>query len=734
MRTSGRKSTRDFTLDSQFIVEEKVVKFNGDITIKKYSKGKFLGKGGFAKCYEFVNLENKKISAAKIVAKSSLTKHRAKQKLMSEIKIHRSLHHEGIVGFEHFFEDSENVYILLEMCSNQTLNELIRRRKKLTELEVQCYLVQIINSLKYLHSHRVIHRDLKLGNLFLTDKMEVKIGDFGLATKLEFEGERKRTICGTPNYIAPEILEGKHGHSYEVDTWSLGVILYTLLIGKPPFETQDVKTTYKRIRMNAYTFPEHVIISDSAKNLIQRILHSDPSKRPKLEEVLNHQFLTVNAIPKMLPASTLACPPSSSYLKQFLVADAEIIKSHQPTRLESTAPMNGVGGGGLTTRGALKDRKNLLNTDRVTARVLHNMGYNKQGNLEHNELLSHRQHTAHGTHHTGHTGHALGCKKGSQNEEQNIHSTGAPPHTASDKILTARIQNKIYSKSKTQNTQPSSNTPSTNPTNTYNSTQNLPQTNPPLKNKPAYARSPPKQIEGGTGTPSVKGPDVWVKKWVDYSSKYGLGYLLSNGATGVFFNDSTKIVLDPHGYHFDYMERRPSDRQDVPSPHTLLNYPKDLQKKVTLLQHFRSYLEGENTANSGNSCEGAPSKKLSSSIYVKKWMRTRHAIMFRLSNKIVQVNFQDQTEIILSSESRVVTYVNKKGERLTYPLSTALESTNMEMSKRLKYTKDILTHMLNNNNNNNGSSNKASTQNVHGSTHGNTGSNTNSINTARNNK
>lgn len=85
-------------------------------------------------------------------------------------------------------------------------------------------------------------------------------------------------------------------------------------------------------------------------------------------------------------------------------------------------------------------------------------------------------------------------------------------------------------------------------------------------------------------------------------------------------------------------------------------------------------------------------------VYVKKWMRTKHAIMFRLSNKIVQVNFQDHTEILLNSESRLVTYVNKKGERQTLPLNQALESNNAEMTKRLKYTKDILTHMLQNNN------------------------------------
>jgi len=77
--------------------------------------------------------------------------------------------------------------------------------------------------------------------------------------------------------------------------------------------------------------------------------------------------------------------------------------------------------------------------------------------------------------------------------------------------------------------------------------------------------------------------EVWVKKWVDYSSKYGLGYFLSNDATGVFFNDSTKIALDPNGYHFSYMERRTSDRQDLCKEYNLTDYPKELQKKVTLL-------------------------------------------------------------------------------------------------------------------------------------------------------
>ena len=587
-------STKNEPDPNTAVVEEKIIKVTGDVQIRKYYKGRLLGKGGFAKCYEFTCSENKKIFAAKVVAKSGLVKSRAKQKLISEIKIHKSLHHPQIVAFEHYFEDTENVYILLEMCHNQTLNELLKRRKRLTEIEVQCYIVQLIKALKYLHSHRVIHRDLKLGNLFLTDKMELKVGDFGLATKLDFEGERKRTVCGTPNYIAPEILDGKTGHSYEVDIWSLGVIIYTLIIGKPPFETRDVKTTYKRIKMNAYSFPETAIISEAAKNLISQILVTDPAKRPTLDQILTHDFFNQGtSIPKLLPTSTLACTPSLSYIRQFM----------------PDAGKDGIVNKPLTTT-KLIDRNN-----------------NKE----------------------------IPDKDDNKNNK--------------DALKNLKV--------------------------------NEPQTD-----------------------PNLKGPDTWVKKWVDYSSKYGLGYLLSNGFSGVFFNDSSKIILNPNTNQFNYIERRVTDKQEIITTHTMNDYPKDLQKKVTLLHHFKNYLEGDNNnndqqtqSNTNQQEEGDTKedkdkekdkdKKDKPFTYVKKWMRTRHAIMFRLSNKIVQVCFQDKTEIILSSESRVVTYANKRGERTTYPLSTALEMSNYEMTKRLKYTKDILTHMLNMNQQRNAQKNQS---------------------------
>lgn len=129
--------------------------------------------------------------------------------------------------------------------------ELHKRRRILTEPETRFFMKQITHGVSYLHNNKIIHRDLKLGNLLLDDNLVVKIGDFGLAAQIEYDGERKKTLCGTPNYIAPEILM-KKGHSFEVDVWSIGCIMYTLLVGKPPFETNTLKDTYAKIKKCDY--------------------------------------------------------------------------------------------------------------------------------------------------------------------------------------------------------------------------------------------------------------------------------------------------------------------------------------------------------------------------------------------------------------------------------------------------------------------------------------------------
>uniref|UniRef100_A0A8C9SJQ7 Serine/threonine-protein kinase PLK n=1 Tax=Scleropages formosus TaxID=113540 RepID=A0A8C9SJQ7_SCLFO len=276
---------------------------------RRYLRGKFLGKGGFAKCYEITDVESKEVFAGKVVPKALLLKPHQKEKMSMELAIHKSLEHPHVVGFRGFFEDEDFVFVVLEICRRRSLLELHKRRKSVTEPEARYFMKQTILGCQYLHNNKVIHRDLKLGNLFLNDDMEVRIGDFGLATRIEYDGEKKKTLCGTPNYIAPEVL-CKKGHSFEVDIWSLGCILYTLLVGKPPFETSCLKETYVRIKKNEYNIPRH--INPAAASLIRRMLHPNPTLRPSISDLLDDEFFASGYIPVRLPTTCLTVPPRFS--------------------------------------------------------------------------------------------------------------------------------------------------------------------------------------------------------------------------------------------------------------------------------------------------------------------------------------------------------------------------------------------------------------------------------------
>ena len=193
---------------------------------------------------------------------------------------------------------------------------------------------------------------------------------------------------------------------------------------------------------------------------------------------------------------------------------------------------------------------------------------------------------------------------------------------------------------------------------------------------------------------------ILVTKWIDYSSKYGLGYLLNNGYYGVYFNDGTKIILNPNINKFYYIEKYLEGKKDIDSDlYNLDNYPENLKKKVTLLSHFKNYLENQTKKDNknSNSLKENIIKKDDNNIpfiYVKKWIIVKYGILFKLTNKIFQLCFNDKTELVLSSENKLVIYSNKNREKSIYSLNTALNSDNEEMVKKLKYTKVILERML----------------------------------------
>ena len=154
-----------------------------------------------------------------------------RSQFQTELQIHSKMKHSNIVQFHRAFSYEKCTYIVLELCPNGSLMDMVKTRKFITEPEVRFWTVQMAGAIKYMHAKGIIHRDLKMGNIFLDREMNVKIGDFGLAALLmsskDMNACRRTTLCGTPNYIAPEILEkNKGGHDHAVDIWSLGIIMY----------------------------------------------------------------------------------------------------------------------------------------------------------------------------------------------------------------------------------------------------------------------------------------------------------------------------------------------------------------------------------------------------------------------------------------------------------------------------------------------------------------------------
>lgn len=268
-----------------------------------YQIGKLLGKGGFAICYNGQLLPSKQRYALKIVKSHMPPK--MEQKFQTELQIHSKMKHKSIVQFFRAFSFEKSTYLVLELCPNGSLMDMVKRRKGVTEPEIRFYSVQIAGAIKYMHSKGIIHRDLKMGNIFLDSQMNAKIGDFGLAALLvtgrDMHTIRRTTLCGTPNYIAPEILEkGRKGHDHMVDIWSLGIIMYAMFTSKPPFQSSTTDEIYRRARERDYEWPtmenSQRYISQDAKELVATMLQ-DADQRPDPDLILQHPFFTTGYMP-----------------------------------------------------------------------------------------------------------------------------------------------------------------------------------------------------------------------------------------------------------------------------------------------------------------------------------------------------------------------------------------------------------------------------------------------------
>ncbi|ORZ20504.1 kinase-like domain-containing protein [Absidia repens] len=518
-----------------------------------YTKLQLLGEGGFARCYQ-VRDQDGNLYAAKIVAKASLEQQRHRIKLHGEIITHGSMKHQRIVQFFSCFEDDNNVYLIMELCENKTLIEMLKARRHLTEPETRYYLVQLLDACRYMHEKMVVHRDIKLSNIFLDHKMNIKLGDFGLSAMLETPEDRKRTVCGTPNYMAPEILFGNHRHNQKADIWALGVVLYTLLTGSHPFQMEDHNEIYRKIRANSkkptYVFSEQGSTSSEAKDLVSKMLVNDPDERLSISDILQHPFIQHQELPTRIPHSALQGRPTLQFLRT---------SSEDPASSSSQ----------LNSQHASSDKKLIVTLASALTKALLNK----------------------------------------------------------DSIMARR-----------------------------------------------------------KGTPIE--PIVWTKhnaflsRWVDFTSKYGLGYSISDGEMGVLFNDSTTLsTFDEITYRY-IAHGSPPIIQEF--QHT--DIPTHLRKKQYLMTNFKEYMDEKLACLATNRVPG----DTSNGIYLSKYVVTEEAVVFRLSNNILQFNFFSRPKLMFMEYGTKIIYVDQSRKLKMYELTEAIATGDRELLYLLTYAKDTL--------------------------------------------
>uniref|UniRef100_H2RUE7 Serine/threonine-protein kinase PLK n=1 Tax=Takifugu rubripes TaxID=31033 RepID=H2RUE7_TAKRU len=605
------------------------------MTGRSYSKGKLLGKGGFARCYEMTDLSNNHMYAVKVIPQSRVSKPHQREKILNEIELHRNLSHKHVVKFSHHFEDQDNIYIFLELCSRKSLAHIWKARHTLTDPEVRYYLRQIISGLKYLHSRGILHRDLKLGNFFVNENMELRLGDFGLAAKLETVEQRKKTICGTPNYLAPEVLN-RQGHGPESDVWSLGCVMYTLMCGNPPFETLDLKETYRCIKEVQYHLPS--TISHPAQKLISGILQKNPSDRLSLDQILSHEFFK-GFTPDKLPPSSCAMVPElhpPSPAKKFFAKMAKSLFGKKKSKVEKTLCED-------------KDEKDIskLVSGIVKCSINRQISYKTVGPNE----VAPPTALANSAPLEQTPAEEESRKSISRSFKGTVASSTEPCEDVATPAAVADSAVKVLSGCLA--TMPAANR------------------NPPCLSRPQFF--------------------LWVTKWVDYSNKYGFGYQLSNQSVGVLFNEGTHLSLcDQRRYvtvHYCL-----TNNKHFTFPADAL--PEQLHSQKEIVELMANYME-QNLMEGGDllcgeQASGAPPLLL-------QWVKTEHALVMLFNNGTLQVNFYtDHTKIILcrsADDSYLLTYITRERVSYTYLLSMLTEmGCTSELRHRLRYVVQLLQH------------------------------------------
>lgn len=258
-------------------------------TLEFYRVGKLIGKGAFGKVISATHKLSGETVAMKTIERSYLAEERHMKKVLQEIAILQRIAHKRVIKILEVFESTHHLLIVMEYAGGGDLLQYVKTMGRLSEEEARPLFRQVVEGAVAIHEANVLHRDFKLDNILLDKaKQKIKICDFGVSRMVK-KGQRINEQCGTPAYIAPEIIADRGYEGFAADTWSLGVCLYAMINGMVPFKAQSLKELHKLILTSRYSLPE--TMSPQAKDLVSRMLQLVPSYRIPLEEALEHPWL-----------------------------------------------------------------------------------------------------------------------------------------------------------------------------------------------------------------------------------------------------------------------------------------------------------------------------------------------------------------------------------------------------------------------------------------------------------
>lgn len=835
-----------------------------DGKLLKYNVIKEIGKGGFGIVYSAIESPSKKKVALKCTPKWRLNKPKIKQKLINEMTIHRSLDHHNIVKFLGTFHDEYYIYFILEFCEGGNILEYIKvfnskQNEKgtnnlykipsnrglytvstqdslqcLPEFEVIKITKQILRALDYIHTTaNIIHRDIKLQNILITKSGIVKLSDFGLSINFADVSDKSSiiSICGTPNYISPEVID-QNSHTSAVDIWGVGVIVFLMLTGQRPFKSINNKKTFEKIRQVHYDWPAYPLVSEQAKSFVDSILKKNPLDRPTAHKLLKHPFLCIeNKVNKKtnssdsiirfsVPnanssrASTSTSTSTSNAASNRSIQSApstnnnnlnNAINSSQKTQYRSLSPSRPSSNSSKFPKKTIEfqnayfgspsqNRNSKINSSdhqirsksvtnpkksisdmpppppsnfltnftstiqaspRIQNRSLSPMRptYYKKDTIATSHLMSLPSHNLINSPNPYYYSPIRGgiinksishiiipdehCSEINdmkinedkqllleQNKKQQketidknddfkldqstsiiIKATVETIENAAKQAEKAKKFNQNISKQKDAPASQKQSASTTAEQIKENDEQKFDET-PVIQSNQTEKDNLDYRIDYGIipSSHSNSFPQSSVLLWWDYSSRYGLGYILYNGCVGVCFNDLSRIIMEPTERYAQFYSRphskmeivnindyeNDSDKQEQKNVESD-SFPN--KKKILILKHFAKNLKKialkhidssliNNNEDSNELFERIKSDQLD---YIKYWgTNKKDGILFRMNGKSLQASFTDKTSLYVCADSKNVIYDDSKTVQ-TVPLRDLVNNkkTNSIQSKFL---------------------------------------------------